>query len=80
MGYHKRKIKKGELGKLSKIQEELDELYDAEEQNVKILIACELSDLYGALEAYAEKHNLTMEDLKQMALLTKRAFQSGARK
>ena len=32
MGYHTVEITKGELGKSSKIQEELDELKDAENQ------------------------------------------------
>lgn len=80
MGYHKTKIKKGKLGELSKIQEELDELYDAEGQNVKILIHCELADLYGALEAYTKKYNLNMNDLKSMSDLTKSAFKEGKRK
>jgi hypothetical protein len=80
MGYHLVPIKKGILGESSKIQEELDELRDAETQSAKILIHCELSDLYGALEAYAEARGLTMDDLKQMSKMTKEAFQSGARK
>lgn len=80
MGYHVVKIKKGVLGESSKIQEELDELRDAESQSAKILIHCELADLYGALEAYAEKQGLKMEDLKQMSTMTKEAFQSGSRK
>ena len=48
-GYHTVKIKKGELGKLSKIQEELDELRDAEVQGTRIIIHCELPILYGAV-------------------------------
>lgn len=78
-GYHMVKIKKGKLGELSKIQEELDELKDAEDQGVKILIHCELADLYGALRDYAEKHGLTMEDLRSMVDLTKAAFEGGYR-
>lgn len=80
MGYHKNKIKKGVLGELSKIQEELDELKDAEEQGVKILIHCELSDLYGAIREYANKFGLSMDDLKQMSDLTESAFRDGQRK
>lgn len=79
MGYHTVKIAKGELGKSSKIQEELDELKDAEKQNVKILIHCELADLYGALRAVAETHGLTMKDLEQMIDLTAAAFREGER-
>lgn len=79
MGYHLKEIKKGELGKLSKIQEELDEIKDAEEQNCKIMIGCELADLYGAIESYAETQGLTMNDLYIMNEATKRAFKSGRR-
>lgn len=79
-GYHLKEIKKGELGKLSKIQEELDELYDAEKQCSKVMIGVELSDLYGALESYAQTMGYTMEDLKNFSAITKRAFVNGRRK
>jgi len=79
-GYHTVAINKGVLGKSSKIQEELDELQDAEKQEVKILVHCELADLYGALEACASSHGLTMDDLKAMADLTKNAFKVGERR
>lgn len=79
MSYHLTEITKGVLGELSKIQEELDEVKDAEEQKCKIMIGCELSDLYGAVEAYAEKYNLSMSDLNIMNEATKRAFKSGRR-
>lgn len=78
-GYHTVKIKRGKLGELSKIQEELDELRDAEKQGTKILIHCELADLYGALKDYAERYGLQMEDLRDMANLTKAAFEGGYR-
>ncbi len=78
-GYHTAKIKKGVIGDSSKIQEELDELRDAEDQDVKILIHCELADLYGALEECARKYDLSMNDLSRMALLTKIAFRDGYR-
>lgn len=80
MGYHTTDIKKGVLGQASKIQEELDELIDAEKQGCKILAMVELSDLYGALEACAASYGVTMKDLSQMAALTKSAFESGHRK
>ena len=79
MSYHLKKIKKGELGKISKVQEEVDEYKDAIKQNCKIMAELELADIYGALEAVAESHNLTMKDLKKMSNLTKRAFKSGSR-
>jgi hypothetical protein len=78
-GYHTVAITKGVLGESSKIQEELDELKDAEKQGVKILIHCELADLYGALRAYAKKQGVTMEDLKAMIDLTEAAFEQGYR-
>lgn len=80
MGYHQRNIKKGVIGEISKIREELEELEDAQEQGVKIMIACELSDLFGALEAFAETQGLTMSDLEKMSNLTRSAFREGHRK
>lgn len=81
MGYHKRAIVvQGIYGEVSKIEEELDELKESFEQDNKILALCELSDLYGAMEAVAEKLGVNMEDIKKMSAATKRAFQSGARK
>jgi len=80
MGYHKRIIKKGIIGEFSKVREEFEELTDAEEQKCKGLIICELTDLVGAIEEYAKKYNLTLEDLKQFSDLTKSAFKEGKRK
>lgn len=79
-GYHKREIKKGVLGFPSKIREELEEYEDAVEQGIVIMAVCELADLYGALKAKAEKHGLTMEDLRLMSDATERAFKDGSRK
>ena len=78
-GYHTVKIAKGKIGYSSKIREELEELVDAENQNVKILVHCELADLYGALKAYALRVGLTMDDLKEMEALTHNAFKQGHR-
>jgi NTP pyrophosphatase (non-canonical NTP hydrolase) len=78
-GHHAVRIKKGKLGEISKIQEELDELKDAEKQGVKILIYSELADLFGSIRAYALKHNLKMSDLHDMAKLTRKAFEKGHR-
>lgn len=81
MGYHKRDIKRGTYGDFSKIQEEWEELADAREQGAKLLELCELSDLYGAIAGYVEKHfGLTIEDIKQMSELTSSAFRDGERK
>jgi hypothetical protein len=78
-GHHTVPIKKGRLGEISKIQEELDELKDADKQGVKILIYSELADLFGAIRAYALKHNLKMADLHDMAKLTRKAHEQGKR-
>lgn len=80
-GYHVAAIPKGVLGELSKINEELAEAHDAEAQGAKVMVLVELSDLYGALEAYLTKHfpSVTMRDLEKMAAVTKRAFENGRR-
>jgi len=80
MGYHKTKIEKGELGFISKVQEEIDEFKDAIEQDNKIMAMLELSDIYGALEELAIKYKLSMTDLKTMSDATKSAFKDGSRK
>lgn len=79
-GYHKAKIKKGHIGEISKIDEELNELKDALNQKCTIMALVELSDLYGAIEAYVNKNfNIRMRDLKKMSKITKRAFRNGYR-
>lgn len=79
MGYHKRQIPKGEVGEFSKIEEEYWELKDAVEQENKVLQICELTDLIGAIEEYADRHNFTLQDLKDFSDLTKQAFKEGIR-
>ena len=80
-GYHLRRIAKGTLGEVSKVREEVDELADAAEQGVKIMMMVELSDLYGAMEALlrAQFPGMTMDDLAQMSAVTQRAFAHGRR-
>jgi small nuclear ribonucleoprotein (snRNP)-like protein/phosphoribosyl-ATP pyrophosphohydrolase len=78
-GYHLKDIKKGTLGDISKIEEELEELKDAMEQDCKIMMMVELSDLYGAIRAFAENQGLKMEDLEKFSNITKRAFENGYR-
>lgn len=82
MGYHKAIIQKGIIGEISKIQEELEELKDAMDQKAKIMALVELSDLYGAIEAFLERNfiTLTMDDIKTMSNLTRSAFKEGSRK
>jgi hypothetical protein len=79
MGYHKKEIRKGKLGEFSKIQEEMEELEDAVSQNIPPLIICELCDMLGAIELYAQKWNLSLDDLIKMKDLTKSAFIEGKR-
>lgn len=81
-GYHVSSIERGEFGELSKIKEELEEAIDAENQDSNIMILVELSDLYGAIQGYLEKHhpNTTMRDLEKMSNITQRAFKNGRRK
>lgn len=80
-GYHLRKIKKGQVGEVSKIIEEANELLDAHEQGIKIMALVELSDLYGAMARYIEKHHpdMSMKDIKGMHQVTRRAFDNGRR-
>lgn len=80
-GYHLRHIEKGELGEVSKILEEANELLDAHEQGVKIMALVELSDLLGAINAYLTKHHpgTDLKDLQEMSAVTARAFRSGTR-
>lgn len=80
-GYHIVPIKKGVLGEVSKIQEEIEELLDAEKQGCKIMAILELADVIGAIEAYLEKNHssITLEDLLAMSKITKRAFTNGHR-
>jgi phosphoribosyl-ATP pyrophosphohydrolase len=79
MGYHRVEIEKGEIGEVSKITEEYQELIDAYMQSDKVMIVCELTDLIGAIEEYAKKFNLTLEDLKKFSDKTKSAFLEGKR-
>ena len=79
MGYHRIRIPKGKLGEFSKISEEYLELFDAVEQDNKILEICEMCDLVGAIEAYANKFNLTLEDIIKMKDANKHAFEDGTR-
>jgi hypothetical protein len=80
-GYHIRHIAKGTLGEVSKIREELEELEDATEQGSSIMALVELSDLYGAMDAYLKRHHpsMGMADVARMASITQRAFRSGQR-
>lgn len=81
MGYHLTEIPRGKFGTSSKLLEEVLELYDAESQQSKIMALVELSDLYAAMMGYLEQNypTITMDDLANMAHITKRAFDNGHR-
>jgi hypothetical protein len=81
-GYHTSPIRKGVLGKISKIREELDELEDAERQGIRVMMLVELSDLIGAIEHFlsASFPTMTLDDLVKMKNATERAFENGRRK
>lgn len=82
MGYHTKTIPKGELGEISKIVEEVDELVDANKQGCKIMVLCELSDILGAIDLFLAKHHpsIELDDLIHMSVLTSSAFKEGSRK
>ena len=51
-GYHLKEIPKGVYGEWSKVEEELAEYEDAKEQGSKIMMACELADIIGAINEF----------------------------
>ena len=79
-GYHRREIVKGILGQASKIREEHDEFLDAVEQGNPVMALLELSDLIGAIEAYAAGYRMTLAELIRMKDATRNAFVTGVRK
>jgi hypothetical protein len=80
-GYHVAEIPRGEIGEVSKIMEEVLELQDAAAQGIRIMALCELSDIIGAIRCNLEKHypGVTLQDLIDMADVTRRAFEDGTR-
>jgi NTP pyrophosphatase (non-canonical NTP hydrolase) len=81
MGYHLKKIPKGELGQASKITEEYLEFIDALEQGNTVMELLELSDLLGAIESYTRAQaNISLEELIKMTRATQSAFKDGERK
>lgn len=82
MGYHLKKIKKGIIGEVSKIQEELDELKDALEQKNKVMALVELSDIILAMKLFLNKNfkGIKLRDIITMSEATDRAFKDGSRK
>lgn len=70
--FHTQPIKKGQYGELSKIQEELDEAFDAEKQGIDLMLLIELSDIIGAVEGVAKKYNFTLDQLIQFSKVRKK--------
>jgi len=79
MGYHIKKIEKGEYGTFSKIKEEFEEFEDAVNQQDAILQLIELSDLIGAIEEYIRPQGFIIKDLIDFSDKTKSAFVDGSR-
>lgn len=80
LGYHTEYIQKGVLGTPSKISEEYFEFMDACKQDNPLMQLIELSDLLGAIDAFAKQYNMSVKSLLVMTEATKRAFESGSRK
>lgn len=59
-GYHLQDIERGVFGEFSKIREEAAEVADAESQGVRLMALVEMSDLYGAIQGYLERHHPTV--------------------
>lgn len=72
MGFHKKEIKRGIYGDLSKIKEELEEAYDALEQNQELMLLIELADIIGAVEGVSKKYGFSLEQLTKFARLRSR--------
>ena len=62
MAYHVTEITKGIIGEWSKVIEEIEEYRDALLQECKIMAIIELSDLYGAIDAYLYNENTNFEE------------------
>ncbi len=80
-GYHEATVPKTLPGSFLKILEETEEAKDAYLTQNPIMLLVELADLYGAMELFLGKEfpSMSMEDLKTMHQVTKRAFQHGRR-
>ena len=66
--FHNRPIFEGEYGKLSKIEEELDEAKEAAEQGIDLMVLIELSDIIGAVAGVVEQqYGMTLDDLVQFS-------------
>ncbi len=55
------------------------EYLDAIKQGNPLMALIELSDLLGAINCYANKYNLDLDELIEMSKTTQRAFKEGRR-
>ncbi|MBI2102707.1 hypothetical protein HYT55_02620 [Candidatus Woesearchaeota archaeon] len=80
-GYHEMIIPKAPAGSFLKIAEEFREARDAYMNHNPIMLLVELADIYGAMELFLEKHSpeISMEDVRRLQEVTRRAFQNGRR-
>lgn len=73
--WHVREIVKGTYGEISKIQEEVDEAVDAEEQGQTLMLFYELSDIIGAVGGVAKKYGMSLEDIYKFSQLRTRIIE-----
>jgi phosphoribosyl-ATP pyrophosphohydrolase len=75
--WHKRVIIQGKLGELSKVEEELEEAFDAEERGQTLMLLFELSDIIGACGLVAAKYGLSLDDLVKFSKLRSEVAKNG---
>lgn len=80
MKFHKREIPRGVYGELSKIKEELEEAYDAEEQKQDLMLLIELADIVGAAAGVSEKYGMSLDQLVAFAKLRSQVAQEENKK
>ena len=77
--FHEKEIKKGISGQLSKIQEELDEAFEAEGRKQDLLLILELADIVGAVGLASEKYGISLDQLVTFAKLRRQVGEQVAR-
>lgn len=79
-GYHSRAIPRAHPGTADKLLEEVHEYIDAIRSGNTIMAGVEMADIILNIQRLCEHGPYTFEEVLQMASVTKRAFDSGARK
>lgn len=67
--FHAVPIQRGVYGELSKIQEELNEAFDAEARGQELMMLIELADIIGAVEGVSKKYGFSIEQLVKYSRL-----------